>query len=90
MKKTQYLRKEIIKTGCQVFILLITASALCAATPKVSAVNASELQATDLERIQIGKAVPDFNLESVDGNWVKLSSYQNRKNVILVFYRGNW
>ena len=90
MKKTQYLRKEIIKTACQVFILLITASALCGAMSKVSAVNASELQATDLERIQIGKAVPDFNLESVDGNWVKLSSYQNQKNVILVFYRGYW
>ena len=90
MKKTQYLRKEIIGTACQVFILLITACALGGAMAKVSAVNASELQATDLERIQIGKAVPDFNLESVDGNWVKLSGYQNRKNVILVFYRGYW
>ena len=90
MKKTQYLRKEIVKTACHLFILLITASALGGAMPKVRAVNASELQATDLERIQIGKAVPDFNLESVDGNWIKLSSYQNRKNVILVFYRGNW
>jgi len=90
MKKTQYLRKEIIKTACQVFTLLITVSVLGGAMAKVSAVNASELQATDLERIQIGKAVPGFNLESVDGNWVKLSSYQNRKNVILVFYRGHW
>jgi cytochrome oxidase Cu insertion factor (SCO1/SenC/PrrC family) len=90
MKKTQYLRKEIIKKACQGIILLITAFALGGAMPKLSAVNASELQATDLERIQIGKAVPDFNLESVDGNWVRLSNYQNRKNVILVFYRGYW
>ena len=90
MKNSQYLRKEIIRTGCQVFILFFTASALDGAVSKVSTVNASELQATDLERIQIGKTVPDFNLESVDGNWVKLSGYQDRKNVILVFYRGYW
>ena len=90
MKKTQYLRKEIIQTACQLFTLLIIAFALGGAVPKVSSVDASELQASDLERIQIGKAVPDFNLESVDGKWVKLSSYQDRKNVILVFYRGYW
>jgi hypothetical protein len=90
MKKTQYIRKEIIKTASQAFILFIVACALGEAVSKWSTVNASELQATDLERIQIGKAIPDFSLESVDGNWIKLSSYQNRKNVILVFYRGHW
>lgn len=90
MKKTHLSRNKIIKTACQIFILLIMASVLGGTVSNVSTVNASELQATDLERIQIGKAAPDFNLESVDGNWVKLSSYQNRKNVILVFYRGHW
>lgn len=90
MKKTLYLRNKIIKTSYNVFMLIITACALVETMPKVSAANDSELQATDLERIKTGKAAPDFHLESVDGNWVSLSSYQNRKNVILVFYRGHW
>ena len=90
MKKTQYIGKEMFKTACQAFILFILACALDEAVLKWSTVNASEVQATDLERIQIGKAVPDFSLESVDGNWIKLSNYQDRKNVILVFYRGHW
>ena len=90
MIKTRYIREEIIKKAFQVFFLLIAVAALSGAMSKVSDVNAAELQATDLERIQIGEAVPDFNLESVDGNWVRLSSYQDRKNVILVFYRGYW
>ena len=90
MKKIRYIRKEIIKKAFQVFFLLIAVTALIEFMMKVSDVNASELKATDIERIQIGEAVPDFNLESVDGNWVKLSSYKDRKKVILVFYRGYW
>ena len=90
MKKIQYLRKEIVKSACLGFILLSTICLLLGTITKVNAVNASEPEATDLERIQIGKAAPDFNLESTDGEWVRLSSYKNQKNVILVFFRGWW
>jgi len=90
MQQFQFLRKEIIKTACQGLILLIISCALVVVLPKVSEVNASDLKPTDLERIQIGKAAPDFNLETVDGNGVKLSNYKDQKNVILIFYRGWW
>jgi hypothetical protein len=55
-----------------------------------NAADTSELKATDLDRINPGTEAPDFNLESIDKAMVKLSSYQNRKNVVLIFYRGYW
>jgi hypothetical protein len=48
------------------------------------------LPPTDLERIVVGSPAPDFTLESKDGGPVTLSSFRDRKNVVLVFYRGHW
>jgi hypothetical protein len=45
---------------------------------------------TDLERVREGKAAPDFALEDINGNLIRLSDYQGKKNVILVFYRGHF
>lgn len=89
MQKLQYLNQIIIKP-CKGFILLMAICILAGIFLGTNVVNASELKPTDLDRIQIGNSPPDFNLESVDGNWVKLSNYKNKKNVILIFYRGYW
>ena len=43
---------------------------------------------TDLERIKEGTAAPDFALEDINSNIVRLSDYKGKKNVILIFYRG--
>ena len=80
--KKKYLRKNIVKV-CLLFTLLIFS------VLKLSTVNASE-PPSDLERIRVGISAPNFNLESVDGKWIKLSDYLTQKNVILVFYRGWW
>jgi cytochrome oxidase Cu insertion factor (SCO1/SenC/PrrC family) len=48
------------------------------------------LPPTDLGRVAVGSPAPDFTLESKDGGTVTLSSFQDRKNVVLVFYRGHW
>ena len=48
------------------------------------------LPPTDLGRVAVGSAAPDFTLESKDGGTVTLSSFHDRKNVVLVFYRGHW
>ncbi len=48
------------------------------------------LPATDLERIKVGDAAPDFTLESLAGPLITLSDYRGRQNVVLVFYRGHW
>lgn len=53
-------------------------------------VDGHDLAATDLDRVQVGQAAPDFSLVSLAGPPVTLSSYQGMKNVILVFYRGHW
>jgi cytochrome oxidase Cu insertion factor (SCO1/SenC/PrrC family) len=49
-----------------------------------------DLAPTDLNRIKVGQAAPDFTLEAVDGKPVALSDFRGKKNVVLVFYRGFW
>jgi cytochrome oxidase Cu insertion factor (SCO1/SenC/PrrC family) len=46
--------------------------------------------ATELERIKVGQAAPDFALENVEGQAVNLSDFRGKKAVVLVFYRGYW
>lgn len=48
------------------------------------------LPGSDLERIRVGDAAPDFTLESLAGPAVTLSSFRGSAHVILVFYRGHW
>ena len=35
-----------------------------------------------------GELAPDFELEDINGNRIRLSSYRNNKPVILAFLRG--
>jgi len=48
------------------------------------------LPATDLERLAVGEAAPDFTLPSFRGDTITLSQYRGEKTVLLVFYRGHW
>jgi peroxiredoxin len=41
-----------------------------------------------LNLITPGEIAPDFELEAVDGNLVRLSDFQGRKTVVLAFLRG--
>ena len=52
--------------------------------------DGADLAPTDLNRIRVGQPAPDFTLEDVDGKAVSLSSFQGKKSVVLVFYRGYW
>ena len=38
--------------------------------------------------VKIDKPAPDFNLETFNGDPVRLSEYQGQRNVLLVFNRG--
>jgi peroxiredoxin len=38
----------------------------------------------------VGQTAPDFTLESHLGQKVRLSDYQNKKNVVLVFFPLAW
>jgi cytochrome oxidase Cu insertion factor (SCO1/SenC/PrrC family) len=52
--------------------------------------DGENLPLTDLERVKAGDIAPDFTLENLDGRRISLSDFRNKKNVVLVFYRGQW
>jgi cytochrome oxidase Cu insertion factor (SCO1/SenC/PrrC family) len=49
-----------------------------------------DLASTDLNRVKVGQAAPDFTLEAADGKPITLSDFRGKKSVVLVFYRGRW
>jgi hypothetical protein len=73
-----------------VFLLLLASSCIGGEDRRVGPKDGFDLPPSDLERVRVGLSAPDFTLESMDGNLVALSSYQGKKNVVLVFYRGYW
>lgn len=58
--------------------------------PALGPVDGRELAATDIERVAVGAAAPDFTLARHGGGTVTLSDFRGKKNVALVFYRGSW
>ena len=79
------------KLFAMALMLVAGAATALAQTPAVfGPKDGAGLPATDLERVAVGTAAPDFALESKDGASVTLSSFRGRKNVVLVFYRGHW
>ena len=65
---------------------VVYASAFAQLGPK----DGANLPATDLERVKVGQAAPDFSLEDMTGKRISLSDFRGKKNVVLVFYRGHW
>jgi cytochrome oxidase Cu insertion factor (SCO1/SenC/PrrC family) len=49
-----------------------------------------DLAPTDLNRVKVGQAAPEFSLEGADGKAITLSDFRGKKSVVLVFYRGYW
>jgi peroxiredoxin len=41
-----------------------------------------------MSRVELNQPAPDFALTDFNGNEVRLSDFQNKKNVLLVFNRG--
>jgi len=46
---------------------------------------ASTAQSPELSR-KVGEIAPDFSLVDVSGNQVKLSDFNEKKNIVLIFY----
>jgi len=70
--------------------LLCLAGALGVAQPQLGPKDGRDLSPADLNRVQAGQPAPDFTLESRTGQPVTLSQYRGTKDVVLVFYRGQW
>lgn len=41
-----------------------------------------------MARVELNKPAPDFELKDFKGNTVRMSDYEGKKNVVLVFNRG--
>jgi peroxiredoxin len=41
-----------------------------------------------MSRVELNQPAPDFTLTDFKGNEIRLSDFQNKKNVLLVFNRG--
>jgi peroxiredoxin len=41
-----------------------------------------------MARVELNTPAPDFSLEDIQGNTVRLSDYREKSNVLLVFNRG--
>lgn len=67
-------------------LLLLSAPASAQLGPK----DGADLAPTDLNRIKVGQAAPDFTLQDTDGKAITLSDFRGKKSVVLVFYRGYW
>jgi cytochrome oxidase Cu insertion factor (SCO1/SenC/PrrC family) len=82
-------RRGMVKStllAVSLFVGLTSSIAYAQLGPK----DGVKLKPTDLERVKVGDAAPDFTLENMDGNRITLSDLRNKKNVVLVFYRGHW
>ena len=76
----------------KLFTVLILLAALAPAPlcAQLGPKESGDLRATELERVKVGQAAPDFTLEDVDGKGVTLSDFRGKKTVVLVIYRGHW
>jgi cytochrome oxidase Cu insertion factor (SCO1/SenC/PrrC family) len=69
---------------------LIFATLSVSAFAQLGPKDGADFAPTDLNRVRVGQPAPDFTLEDVEGKAVTLSSFQSKKSVVLVFYRGYW
>lgn len=85
-----------IRRNREAMLLLVVVACLSwrgagwAAGPRLGPKDESAGPPTDLERVRVGEAAPDFILEDQDGTPVTLSAFRGEKDVVLVFYRGHW
>jgi len=71
-------------------LIFVAALARAPASAQLGPKDGGDLRATELERVKVGQAAPDFTLEDVDGKNITLSDFRGKKSVVLVFYRGQW
>ncbi len=71
-------------------IFIMALAALSPAHAQLGPKDGANFKPTELDRVKIGDKAPNFTLENMDGKRVSLSGFRQKKNVVLVFYRGHW
>ena len=54
------------------------------------AVSSGEVQPEATTRVEVGQVAPAFDLEAPDGTRHSLTELRDKKNLVLVFFRGTW
>jgi peroxiredoxin len=72
------------------FLLLFLAGCTSEKDPGPGPRDGFDLLPTSPGRVKVGMPAPDFTLESKDAEMVTLSQFRERKNIVMVFYRGYW
>ena len=82
--KESYMRRQYF---CVIILLAI-------AMPPLSALLAEDASipdsAADVSPLDIGKTVPSVQVKTIDGKPVSIHKALNKKNTLLIFYRGGW
>ena len=79
-----------MKQSLTLAALVLAGTVSAAAFAQLGPKDAVTQPATDIDRIKVGQAAPDFTLEDSDGKAISLSDFLGKKSVVLVFYRGYW
>lgn len=79
------------KKNCLPLLCAIALLAACDNDPVIDKAITSETGFTDVASVKLetGKLAPDFSLQSLNGDWVKLSQLRGEK-ILMIFYRGYW
>ena len=77
-------RRRIMTAAAVLFALFVAAPHAAPADPFGTT---PEAQAG---RVQEGDEAPDFNLESLDGQTLRLSELRGEKNALIILFRGAW
>ncbi len=87
---TRALRWAVVPVALAVASPAVSTVAQAQASAMLGPVDGKEMEPTDIERVAVGTAAPDFSLAKFGGGTTTLSSLRGKKNVVLVFYRGYW
>jgi peroxiredoxin len=81
----------VTKKNCLPLLCAIALLAACDNDPVIDKAITSETGFTDVASVKLetGKLAPDFSLQSLNGDWVKLSQLRGEK-ILMIFYRGYW
>jgi cytochrome oxidase Cu insertion factor (SCO1/SenC/PrrC family) len=90
LKNHEIIGEAIMPTRCLAVFIMTILIAAAPAFAQLGPKDGGNLSATDLDRVKAGQLAPDFTLENFDGKAISLSDFRGKKNVLLVFYRGQW
>lgn len=82
--------KQQTSRSVGLWAVLATAALFAQGSNTTGPKDGLDLPATDLDRVAVGSPAPDFTLETSKGEFLTLSDFLGKRNLILVFYRGHW